>query len=64
MTIPAHASCPHPHAGRFSSFAYNVVTNANDWLCLTCSDCGAVIVGDHEAYEAYLRAHSDTIPNP
>jgi len=46
MTIPAHASCPHPHAGRFSSFAYNVVTNANDWLCMTCSDCGAVIVGD------------------
>lgn len=46
--------CKHPPSRLYSWFTHNTVTNQDDWLCITCCECGDVLKGSAEDYDTYL----------
>lgn len=52
--------CTHPPQRLYSWFAYDCITNKKSWLVIACCDCGDVLKGDSEEYEAYLAQQSVT----
>ena len=52
MTTP----CTHPAHRLYASYTYNHLTHRKDWLWIACCDCGAVLKGSAEDYEAAYAA--------
>jgi len=47
--------CKHPATRLYTWFAYNCITNKNDWLCIVCLDCNKVLKGGHREFDKYLN---------
>jgi hypothetical protein len=56
------AGCTHPPTEYFCWYAYDCVTNANDWLVICCKACHATLKGSNEEYETYLARHGIALP--
>jgi hypothetical protein len=44
-------TCSHPPTRLYSWFAYDLVTDKNDWLCIACCACGARLKGGNDEYD-------------
>jgi len=49
--------CPHPPARYHAFHTLDILTGKNDWLTVGCCDCGKILTGSAELYEAYLAEH-------
>lgn len=55
-------TCLHPPIRLYSWWAYNLITNKNDWLCISCCACGTSLQGSNDEYEAYLQRAGIHVP--
>jgi len=53
MTTP----CTHPAHRLYAAHTYNLMTDRDDWLSVTCCACGDVLTGSADDYEVAYAAH-------